>query len=91
MKNNTGQETNYLPVLREFRLTYLVPALVATTREAIKVIIRGALIRGGGAGEDSADDVIRKVGSPSAKIFITHILILPFHATSVSSLQVNSA
>ena len=43
---------NFLPVLREFRLTYLVPALVATTREAIKVIIRGALLRGGGAEEE---------------------------------------
>lgn len=39
-------------VLREFRLTYLVPALVATTREANNVIIRGALIRGGGAEEE---------------------------------------
>ena len=30
-------------------LTYLVPALADTTREANKVIRRGALIRGGGA------------------------------------------
>ena len=45
---------NDLPVLCEFRLTYLVPALVATTREAIKVIIRGALIRGGGAEDESS-------------------------------------
>lgn len=43
-----------LPVLGEFRLTYLVPALVATTREAIRVIIREALIRGGGAEEESS-------------------------------------
>jgi len=42
-----------VPVLGEFRLTYLVPALVATTRQAIKVIIRGALIRGGAEEESS--------------------------------------
>jgi hypothetical protein len=39
-------------------LTYLVPALVATTRHAINVIIRGLLTTGGGEESSIPYDVI---------------------------------
>ena len=55
-----------LPVVA---LTYLVPALVATTRQAINVIIRGPLTRGGGEESSIPYDVI---GLSYTRIKILH-------------------